>query len=72
MDTPPRILIVEDEIIVAEDISKCLEKIGYEVTGIASSHRTAIHQIKQIKPDLVLMDIVLHWLRRFIVSTTFL
>lgn len=59
MHTPPKILIVEDEMIVAEDISKTLEKIGYKVTGIAPSRRKAIHQIKQIKPDLVLMDIVL-------------
>jgi len=54
-----QILVVEDERIVAEDIKRQLEKIGYGVTAIASSAKEAISKAEQMKPDLVLMDIVL-------------
>lgn len=54
-----RILIVEDEIIVAQDIQKHLENLGFEVCGIASSGNQAIKKAKKTRPDLVLMDIVL-------------
>ncbi|MGD2072953.1 MAG: PAS domain S-box protein, partial [Candidatus Thorarchaeota archaeon] len=54
-----RILIVEDETIVAQDIRDHLENIGYEVCGIVSSGNQAIKKTKKLRPDLVLMDIVL-------------
>ncbi|MGE4394739.1 MAG: methanogen output domain 1-containing protein [Methanobacteriales archaeon] len=52
-------LIVEDESIVALDIKHRAELLGYEVVGIASSGEEALKLIKEKKPDLVLMDIVL-------------
>lgn len=54
-----KILIVEDEAIVAKDISVCLEKIGYEVIATFSKGEKALHFKKKNKPDLVLMDIML-------------
>ncbi|MBU7043211.1 MAG: hypothetical protein HXS47_06430, partial [Theionarchaea archaeon] len=42
-----RILIVEDETIVAQDIQDHLEAIGYEVCGIADSGKKAIEKAKK-------------------------
>jgi signal transduction histidine kinase len=54
-----RILIVEDEAIVAEDISSCLERIGYQVVGVVSTGENALLTAARTQPDLVLMDIML-------------
>jgi len=53
------ILIVEDERIIAEDISRTLERIGYAVVGIVSSGEEAIKRTAETRPDVVLMDIKL-------------
>lgn len=55
----PRILIVEDEIIVARDIERHLQNLGYETFPPANSREQAIESIEGEKPDLVLMDIVI-------------
>ncbi len=52
-------MVVEDERLVAEDIKKTLEGLGYEVTSIASAGAQAISRAGNDLPDLVLMDIVL-------------
>lgn len=54
-----RILVVEDEIIIAEDIQRKLKKMGYVVPAIVSSGEEAIKKIQENIPDLVLMDIVI-------------
>jgi PAS domain S-box-containing protein len=54
---PTRILIAEDERIIARDIKQCLENLGYCVTAIAASGTEAIQSVHQTQPDLVLMDI---------------
>ena len=54
-----KILVVEDESIVAMDIKHRAEGLGYSVTGITPSGEGAIQKASQTKPDLVLMDIVL-------------
>ncbi|HEY3363327.1 MAG TPA: response regulator [Methanosarcina sp.] len=54
-----RILIVEDEHIVAIGIKRMLKDLGYVVTGIASSGEDAIAKAESTFPDLVLMDIML-------------
>jgi len=54
-----RILIVEDERVVAEDIRLTLESLGYAVSAIVSSAEEAVAHAAKDKPDLVLMDIVL-------------
>jgi two-component system, LytTR family, response regulator LytT len=53
------ILVVEDESIVAKDIQVCLRKLGYEVIGICSSGEDAIDKALEMKPDLIMMDIML-------------
>ena len=57
--TKGRILVVEDENIVAMDIQNVLERIGYDVPAVASSGEAAILKARETKPDLVLMDITL-------------
>lgn len=54
-----RILVVEDEVIVAEDIKGRLIELGYEVVGIAHTGRGAVDAAVESVPDLVLMDIML-------------
>jgi len=54
-----KILIVEDEIIVARDLQANLQRMGYEVVGIAVSGRMAVKLATRMRPDLVLMDIAL-------------
>ncbi len=52
-----RILIVEDEAIVAKNIEIALKKKGYDVPAMAASGPDAIEKAAQFQPDLVLMDI---------------
>ena len=54
-----RIMIVEDEWIIANDIQNSLVDLGYMVTSIAATGEKAIKQAVEEKPDLVLMDIML-------------
>ncbi|MCX7788308.1 MAG: response regulator [Spirochaetes bacterium] len=58
-EVPPRILIVEDENIVALDIKMHLRKYGFQVAGIFSSGEEVLAHIEEAKPDLILMDIKL-------------
>jgi DNA-binding NtrC family response regulator len=53
------ILIVEDELVVANDIRLTLERAGYTVLGIARSYHSAMDMISQTPPGLVLLDIFL-------------
>jgi len=53
------ILIVEDEMVVARDLQKKLQGLGYHVPETASSGKEAIELSNRLHPDLVLMDIVL-------------
>jgi len=55
--TNAKILVVEDEAIVAKDLQYRLKKFGYTVPAIASSGEEAINKAIEISPDLVLMDI---------------
>ena len=52
-----RILVVEDERIVAKDLQSQLEKLGYAVPGVASSGAEALQKAAETRPDLILMDI---------------
>ena len=54
-----KILIVEDEAIVAEDLKSSLEKIGYFVPAIFASGEEVLEHIEELNPDLILMDIIL-------------
>ncbi len=59
LDLPPRIVIVEDENIVALDIKMHLKKFGFQVVGIFASGEETLEQLEVLKPDLILMDIKL-------------
>ncbi|MGA1868437.1 MAG: response regulator [bacterium] len=54
-----KIMVVEDELIVAEDYKRCLQFLGYEVSAIVSSGEDAVKQVKENPPHLILMDIKL-------------
>ncbi|MBN2511216.1 MAG: EAL domain-containing protein [Spirochaetales bacterium] len=54
-----RILIVEDERIIALDLKRRLEKFGYSVTDIVSTGQDAIDTAQLQLPDIIIMDIML-------------
>jgi PAS domain S-box-containing protein len=55
----PRIMVVEDERVVAADIAECVKGLGYEVVGSAATGTDALRLAVNTEPDLVLMDIKL-------------
>jgi PAS domain S-box-containing protein len=52
-----RIIVVEDEQIIARDICRTLGQLGYSVLASAMTGEEAITQVATLRPDLVLMDI---------------
>ncbi len=54
-----KILIVEDELLIAKGLARKLEKLEYLVVGIASSSEAALQKVEETQPDLILMDIVI-------------
>jgi PAS domain S-box-containing protein len=59
MNMHAKVLIVDDEVVVAEDIRRQLRSLGYTVVGVASSGVDAIRLGGEHRPDLILMDIKL-------------
>src|SRR6267154_2180401 len=55
-----KILVVEDEGLIAMDLKYRLERFGYSVPGVASNAEDAVHLASSEMPDLVLMDIRLN------------
>ena len=52
-----RIMLVEDERIVALNLKQRLTKLGYEIAALATSGASALQEIERSRPDVVLMDI---------------
>ncbi|RXK05700.1 response regulator [Halarcobacter bivalviorum] len=52
-----KVLIVEDETIVALEIKKVLENLDFKVTDTATDYDSALESVKNNKPDIILMDI---------------
>ncbi|HDR05383.1 MAG TPA: PAS domain S-box protein [Candidatus Marinimicrobia bacterium] len=52
-----KILIVDDELIIASDIQSIIERLGFRVTGIAEDAAEAWKMVEKELPDLILMDI---------------
>lgn len=52
-----RVLIVEDEAIVALDLAEKIRQIGYEVAGITGWGETAVERARELRPDAMLMDV---------------
>lgn len=55
----PKILIVEDENIIAMDIHYTLKSLGYDVCGVAVSGEESVEKAFIMNPDLILMDVKL-------------
>ncbi len=53
------IMVVEDELIVAEDLAHWLTTLGYTIGGRATTGRDAVQRCEATRPDLVVMDILL-------------
>ncbi len=56
---PRRIMIVEDERIVAMDLSAMLRRLGYDVCAVTASGEEALRLAPEVMPDVILMDIML-------------
>ncbi|MEG3842558.1 ATP-binding protein [Microcoleus sp. herbarium14] len=54
-----KILIVEDELLIAKNLSHKLENLGYQIADLVSCGADAIERAGEMKPDLILMDIVI-------------
>ncbi|MBP8946453.1 MAG: response regulator, partial [Bacteroidales bacterium] len=54
-----KVLIVEDEAIIAKDIENVLTKAGYKVVGSFPTGEAAIQAVDELEPDIILMDIML-------------
>ena len=54
-----KILVVDDEAIITMQLEKRLSAMGYTVAGMAASGEDAVDMARRIRPDLVLMDIVM-------------
>lgn len=52
-----KILIVDDEILIAEDLKDILGNFGFKKTALAHDKNTALETIKEFSPDIVLLDI---------------
>ena len=59
MDQPIKILIVEDNVIIADDMQSMLEEIGYEIVDNVIVYEQAVEVLKNNEIDLVLIDIIL-------------
>lgn len=66
--TAPRILIIEDEHIVAEALGRALRLSGAEVAGMAATVDQALELLMSTDPDGVLLDINLRGVRAFAVA----
>ena len=53
------VLVVEDEIVIADDICDILSDLGYETLEPAINYSEAIASIEENKPDLAILDIQL-------------
>ena len=54
---PQKVLIVEDEDWIAQDLKETLEEHGYVVTGVLDSYEKALLSLRDEQPDLVILDI---------------
>ncbi len=52
-----RVLVVEDEPLIAEDIRETLNNVDFEVSGVAYDPETALTELRDNTPDIVLLDI---------------
>jgi two-component system, response regulator PdtaR len=56
-EKPLRILVVEDEILIALELESLLQDLGHEVVGMAASSAEALSLGQELKPDLAFVDV---------------
>lgn len=56
-DRPPRILIVEDEMILEMDLEQILQDHGFEVVGVSPSVERAVQAVTTLRPDAATLDL---------------
>lgn len=54
-----RVLIVEDEVVIAMTLESYVEDLGLEVCGVAATGADAVEMARSLRPDLILMDVTL-------------
>ena len=54
-----RVMIIEDEAIIALDLQSIVSDMGHKITGVAATHKSAVHIFGREQPDLILSDIQL-------------
>jgi CheY-like chemotaxis protein len=54
--TPPRLLIVEDEVMVAWELVETARQLGWKVCAAVNTQGAAVEAASQLKPDAILMD----------------
>jgi CheY-like chemotaxis protein len=54
-----KIMVIEDEVIVAMELQSRLTALGYEVTGVVGRGEDAVEKVREMAPDLLLVDITL-------------
>lgn len=54
---PTRVVIADDESIIRMDLKEMLNSLGYQVVGEGGDGRQAVNLARELKPDLVIMDI---------------
>lgn len=59
MENTVKILLVEDELIIADYMQECLQNLGYEILEICINYNEAVDALTRLKPDIVLLDITL-------------
>lgn len=59
MKKMPKIMVVDDEAVITLQLEERLTRMGYEVVGSASSGEEAVDMARRLRPDLILMDIVM-------------
>jgi two-component system, response regulator PdtaR len=52
-----RVLIVEDEILLAMELQEIIEEVGHQVVGHALDSRAACRMVEELRPDVVLLDV---------------
>ncbi|HUP77524.1 MAG TPA: response regulator, partial [Pirellula sp.] len=55
---PPRILIVDDDIEIADPVKFALQKLGYEVTHVSDGNQ-GVAAIATVNPDLMVLDMMM-------------
>ncbi len=58
-DHANKIMVVEDEVVIAMRLQQRLTSMGFDITGVAYSGEDAVEQARRLRPDLILMDIMI-------------